>query len=85
MDRMICTHEYPSPGCAARIARGLVPFCQISDEERSKPVPKRGYASYSEAAAAHPGQHIVLISGGIGTGSPKRFDVYTPPKPRTSR
>jgi hypothetical protein len=57
-------------GCGIRITRGLKPFCEM---ESAGLVVRPGFASYA-AAAASPGEGPVrLISGGQGTGGPKRF------------
>lgn len=59
---------------AIRLARGLVPFCQIDTTAPSRLPVDKGFASYSEAAAARKdGQRIVSVGNRLHSGSAKRF------------
>lgn len=59
---------------AIRLARGLVPFCQIDRTAPSQITVDDGFSSYSDAAAARrDGQRIVSRANRLHSGSAKRF------------
>lgn len=64
---------FNSAACAARRAKGLVPFCEM----QSSIIQSTDglFGSLVDAQAAFPGRRVGVVSGGLGTGSAARFGL----------
>lgn len=75
---MTATTKASLPACtcnrcpAVRMAKGLVPFCQMPTPPRT---PKDWYSSYEAAVKANPGRRIVSGGAGYHNGAPRKFFV----------